>query len=118
MAGEQHYVVRDLGQLLREALLHGGGIDAGRDRCNPVLWQIRFRDMLSESFYLRIRGNFFRLHYQFIMAGDRRASYDYFMFVCGPVSVADWASRGREVLCAFSSEGRYQPTAARLPGSS
>ena len=26
-----------------------------------------------------------RLHYQFVMANERRSTYDYFMLVCGPV---------------------------------
>ena len=86
--------------------INGIGVDAGRDRCNPLLWQIRFRDMLSESFYLRIRSNFFRLHYQFIMANDQRAPYDYFMLVCGPVPVATWARDAHGVLAAFDGGGR------------
>ena len=45
-------------------------------RCNPLIWKVRFGDMLSRRFYWRIRFNFFRLHYQFIMASDRRAPYD------------------------------------------
>jgi hypothetical protein len=84
----------------------GTGIDVGRDRCNPLLWQIRFRDMLSESFYLRIRGNFFRLHYQFIMANDQRAPYDYFILTCGPVPVAAWAKDPHKALARFDADAR------------
>ena len=36
--------------------------------------------------YRRIRLKFYRLHCQFISGNDRRAPYDYFMLVCGPVS--------------------------------
>ena len=48
------------------------------------MWKVRFRDMLSPDFYRRIRFNFFRLHYQFIMANDQRAPYDYFMLAAVP----------------------------------
>ena len=61
--------------------------------------------MLSRQFYWRIRFNFFRLHYQFIMASDRRAPYDYFMLVCGPVPVAAWARDPNGVLAAFAADG-------------
>ncbi len=68
--------------------VEGLGVHAGAERCNPQIWAVRFRDMLSAEFYRRIRANFFRLHYQFIMAGDRPAPYDYFMLVCGPEPVS------------------------------
>jgi hypothetical protein len=92
--------------------VEGIGVKAGPERCNPLVWQIRFRDVVSPKFYQRMRRSFFRLHFQFIMAGDQRAQYDYFMFVCGPVSVADWARRSSDVLAAFSQDGKYlQPIA-------
>jgi hypothetical protein len=83
------------------------GIDAGPRRCNPMTWQVRFRDMLSEQFYASLRWNFFRLHYQFIMANDMRAPYDYFMLVCGPVTPAEWVKRGRDVLAEFAEDASY-----------
>src|SRR5262249_44500393 len=86
--------------------IRGIGVDVGRDRCNPLLWQIRFRDMLSPKFYNRIRLNFFRLHYQFIMANDQRAPYDYFMLVCGPVPVTAWAKDSHGVLARFDADAR------------
>ena len=40
------------------------------------------------------------------MANDRRAPYDYFMLVCGPVPVAAWArDPQRAVLAAFAADG-------------
>ena len=82
----------------------GIGVHVGRQRCNPLVWKVRFRDMLSAEFYKRIRLNFFRLHYQFIMANDQRAPYDYFMLVCGPVPVATWAGNPQGVLAAFGAD--------------
>jgi hypothetical protein len=84
----------------------GLGIDVGNKRCNPIVWRVRFRDMLSPEFYKRIRLNFFRLHYQFIMANDQRAPYDYFMLVCGPVPVASWAKDPHAALASFDADAR------------
>jgi hypothetical protein len=75
-------------------------------RVNPIVWKVRFRDMLSLELYKRIRFDFFRLHYQFIMANDQRAPYDYFMLVAGPVPVVAWAKDPRAVLARFADDGR------------
>ncbi len=83
----------------------GIGVHVGGARCNPLVWKVRFRDMLSPALYRRIHFNFFRLHYQFIMANDRRAPYDYFMLVCGPVPVAAWAANPTGMLAAFGADG-------------
>jgi len=84
----------------------GLGIVLDHERANPIVWKVRFRDMLSPDFYKRIRLDFFRLHYQFIMANDQRAPYDYFMLVAGPVPVVAWAKDPRAVLARFAEDGR------------
>ena len=84
----------------------GIGVAAGAERCNPLVWKLRFREMLSPEFYQRLRLNFFRMHYQFIMANDRRAPYDYFMLMCGPVPVATWAGSYGAVMAAFAEDAR------------
>jgi hypothetical protein len=93
----------------------GIGVHVGGARCNPVIWKVRFRDMLSPALYRRIRLNFFRLHYQFIMANDQRAPYDYFMLVCGPVPVASWAKDPSGMLAAFDADGRLAEDGVRSP---
>lgn len=90
----------------------GLGIDPGERRCNPLLWRVRFRDMLAPEFYGKLRFNLFRMHYQFIMANDMRAPYEYMMLVCGPVAVEQWATRGRETLAEFAADASYQKAAA------
>jgi hypothetical protein len=87
--------------------VEGIGVSVGAHRCNPMVWPLRFRDMLSPAFFRRMRFNFFRLHYQFIMANDRRAPYDYFMLVCGPVPVEHWARDPQAVLAAFAADASY-----------
>ena len=85
--------------------VEGVGARVTGERCNPLIWKVRFGDMLSRRFYWRIRFNFFRLHYQFIMANDRRAPYDYFMLVAGPVPVATWAEDPFAVMQGFAADG-------------
>jgi hypothetical protein len=94
----------------------GIGAQVDGRRCNPLIWKVRFGDMLSRRFYWRIRFNFFRLHYQFIMASDRRAPYDYFMLVCGPVPLAAWARDPNGVLAAFGMDGALTADRVSLPG--
>jgi hypothetical protein len=86
----------------------GIGVDAGAGRCNPLVWQVRMRDMLVPAFYNRRRWNVFRMHYQFIMANDMRAPYEYMMLVCGPLPVERWARDGREMLARFGEDGTYR----------
>jgi hypothetical protein len=90
-------------------MVGGVGIDAGPQRCNPLLWKIRFRDIVSPELYKRLRWNFHRMHFQFIMANDRRAPYDFFMFICGPARLLQWAKGLDATLAAFSADATYSP---------
>ena len=89
----------------------GIGVDAGAQRCNPLIWTVRLRDMLAPEFYSKLRWNLFRMHYQFIMANDMRAPYEYMMLVCGPLPVEQWARDGAGTLASFSADGTYRPQA-------
>lgn len=82
--------------------IKGVGIELTEPQSNPHLWRVRFRDMVSAETYRRLRLNFLRLHYQFIMGGDRRAAYDYILLTCGPLSATDWAIDPAGTLKAFS----------------
>jgi hypothetical protein len=57
-------------------------------RGKPLMRRIRLQHMLEKRTYWRYRLRFMRLHYQVVMANERRATYDYFMMVCGPVPFA------------------------------
>lgn len=50
----------------------------------PIIHRAQIHRMLSEKTWRRLRFNYMRLHYQFVMANERRTSYDYFMLMCGP----------------------------------
>lgn len=88
-------------------MVAGLGVRAGPEQCNPLYWRVRFRDVVSAEFYPRLRWNFFRMHYQFVMANDQRAPYDYFMFVCGPARLLDWAQQGARTLARFAQDASH-----------
>jgi hypothetical protein len=52
----------------------------------PVVRIVRIRHMLDPATYRRIRHNIYRVHCQFVSGNERRAAYDYFMLLCGPLS--------------------------------
>jgi pimeloyl-ACP methyl ester carboxylesterase len=60
----------------------------------PLIRRVQMHDMLTPESYHRYRWRFMRLHYQFVMANERRAAYDYFMLACGPVPVLATAQAG------------------------
>lgn len=51
----------------------------------PMVRRAHVREMLAPDTYRRFRHRWVRLHYQFLMANDQPARYDFFMFVCGPL---------------------------------
>lgn len=61
------------------------GIDVGASRRNPKMVMVRFRDVIRPEHYNRFRWQFFRVHFQFVMANEVPNAYDFFMIVCGPV---------------------------------
>jgi pimeloyl-ACP methyl ester carboxylesterase len=56
-------------------------------RGKPLMRRVWIQDMLEPQTYRRIRLKFriMRMHHQFVMANEKRSTYDYFMFVCGPI---------------------------------
>jgi pimeloyl-ACP methyl ester carboxylesterase len=66
------------------------GLDlGGRPRTNPHIRSPRFGETLSRQTYRKIKWNFFRMHFQFLMPIEIPGEYDYPMIVCGPVALAD-----------------------------
>ena len=89
----------------------GHGIDLGSRRTNPHVVPVRFRDIISPEWYRRFRWRFFRVHFQFIMANERPAHYDYFMIVCGPFYLRYRAERPNEVVAAVTKTRALQAAA-------
>ena len=72
------------------------------ERRNPLLWRIRFKEMIAPQNYNRFRWSYLRVHYQYILAGDRPAPYDYVLLVAGPVPIAEWPKRHRQLMDVFT----------------
>jgi hypothetical protein len=85
----------------------GTGVARPQPQFNPAIWEVRFRDALTPEIYRRARANPWRMHFQFIMANDRRATYDYLMLVCGPARCGDWLHDPPGTLARFDADGRY-----------
>ncbi len=60
-----------------------GEARAGADG-GPIIRRVQIHQMLSAPTLRRLRFSYMRLHYQFVMANERRSPYDYFMLMCGP----------------------------------
>ena len=71
----------------------------------PVIRRVQIHDMLSPESFARYRRNVLRLHYQSVMANERRAPYDYYLMVCGPVAFADWTMAPLGFLDCVSEAG-------------
>ena len=70
-------------------------------RHNPLLWSVRFKEMVSPAYYQRLRWNFFRMHFQYISAGDRPTAHDYMLLIAGPISIGDWAAHHEQLTLEF-----------------
>jgi hypothetical protein len=56
-------------------------------RTKPLVRRVQIHEMLTPESFRRYRFRFLRMHYQFVMANERRAPYDFFMLACGPISL-------------------------------
>jgi hypothetical protein len=83
------------------------------ERRNPLLWRISFKDVIAPEKYDAFSWNHFRIHYQYIMAGDRPAPYDYILLVGGPLPIGEWPRRDRELFAAFVRGGTPLPGGPR-----
>jgi len=96
--------------------VEGTGVHV-EDRRNPLIWPVRFKDMVSPDYYRQLRWNFFRMHFQYIMAGDRPTAHDYILLVGGPMALADWA-RHHEDLAVIRDGGAHGATPCGDAGAS
>ncbi|KQP41370.1 hypothetical protein ASF49_16430 [Methylobacterium sp. Leaf104] len=51
---------------------------------NPLVRSARFREIISTETYRKVRWRPFRMHFQFLLANDRRGYYDFFAMTLGP----------------------------------
>jgi hypothetical protein len=64
------------------------GIDVGSAGRNPTIVPVRFRDIIRADHYESFRWQFFRVHFQFVMANELPHAYDFFMIACGPIPLS------------------------------
>jgi hypothetical protein len=76
---------------------------------------VRLSQMLDQEIYRRISLNFFRLHCQFVSGNDKRASYDYFMLTCGPISAKSQTLASDGAISMIADDGALI-TSAPLSG--
>ena len=81
----------------------------------PVCRRVRLHLMLKLKTYLRYRLRFMRLHYQFVMANERRTAYDYFMMVCGPIPFARMVLTSKGPAELIAPDGALIDPAATVP---
>lgn len=74
----------------------------------PVIRRVQIHDMLLPETFARCRRNVLRLHYRSVMANDRRAPYDYFMMVAGPVPFSAWTTSPAGLLDFIAADGSYR----------
>ena len=79
----------------------------------PVIRQVQMEQMLTRETYARYRLDYMRLHYQPVMASEKRAPYDYFMMICGPALFRSWTVSPRGLLDFLGTDsspaGAYTP---------
>ncbi|TCK30474.1 hypothetical protein EV667_0564 [Ancylobacter aquaticus] len=71
----------------------------------PVLRNANIKEMLTHAKLKRLRWHAMRLHYQFLLANEQKAPYDYFMFALGPLSFPDLSSRAEGPVGRFAADG-------------
>jgi hypothetical protein len=82
----------------------------------PVIRRVQIHEMLSEAAFRRYRYNFMRLHYQFVMANERRALYDYFMLICGPAPFWQTVNQPNGPVDLYGADGSLrEPVVAGEP---
>ncbi len=83
-------------------------IDDDRLDGKPVIRRVQIHDMLLPETFARCRTHVLRLHYRSVMANDRRAPYDYFLMVCGPVPFSEWTMSPLGLLDFVAADGAYR----------
>jgi hypothetical protein len=83
------------------------------DTAPPLVRRVQFHEMMTAEDFRRYRLSFMRLHYQFVMANAKRATYDFFMISCGPLPLRQIATAPGGPVDAIAADGALiQPAGA------
>jgi pimeloyl-ACP methyl ester carboxylesterase len=88
-----------------------GDLNSGK----PHLRRVWLHQMLTKRTYWRYRLRFMRLHYQVVMANERRSTYDYFMMICGPIPFARSVRAPTGAVELIASDGALMDSVAPAP---
>jgi thioesterase domain-containing protein len=87
---------------------------------SPIIRRVQIHQMLNAPTLRRLRFSYMRLHYQFVMANERRAAYDYFMLMCGPAPFRQTVTQPDGPADLYDADGVYVggtlPAAACVAG--
>jgi hypothetical protein len=78
----------------------------------PIVRVVHMRDMLDAATYRRLRGDFFRLHRQFMMGNDKRYFYDYYLTCCGPLALGVAVAAAERLTRLFGPDSALDVEAA------
>lgn len=78
------------------------------DAPQPKILRIRIRKMLLPARYRRIKWNMLRVHRQYVLASDRRSSFDFTLMTAGPLPAAVFADDDHDIpsLADFAEPAR------------
>lgn len=74
----------------------------------PVIHRVQIHQMLSRKTLRRLRFDYMRTHYQFVMANEQRTAYDYFMLMCGPAPFHRAVTRTDGPAGLYGADGSYR----------
>ncbi|HWT29407.1 MAG TPA: hypothetical protein VN240_00090, partial [Propylenella sp.] len=55
----------------------------------PKILNARFMELMDRATYAQAKRDWTRIHFQYLMAGDRLGRYDYFKIIAGPLRLED-----------------------------
>jgi pimeloyl-ACP methyl ester carboxylesterase len=55
----------------------------------PRIFNARFMELMDPATYAEVKRDWTRMHFQYLMAGDRLGRYDYFKIIAGPLRLQD-----------------------------
>src|SRR5262249_35200130 len=91
--------------------------DGGEAVCGPIIRRVQIHQMLSAPTLRRLRFSYMRLHYQFVMANEQRAAYDYFMLMCGPAPFRRTVTQPNGPADLYGADGSYVAPSPPFPAS-
>ena len=67
----------------------------------PKILNARIMELIDPATYAKVKRDWIRVHFQYLMAGDRLGEYDYFRIVGGPLFLDDRYA-GRQSVADYS----------------